>query len=81
MKWFVLVIVMGMYGNGDQDVYVYDEPKLDSLEQCQSWVYTSSAALRVDIQRKFEGRQPQQVFCIREDKLEEFLKLSQGDPA
>lgn len=73
MKWLVLVVVMGMYGNGDQDIYLYNQPQLDTLEQCQTWVYTSSSALRADIQRKFEGRTPERVFCIREDRLKEFL--------
>lgn len=81
MKWFVLVVVMGMYPGGDQDIYVYPDLGLNTLEQCQSWVYTASPALRQDIQQNFEGRVPERVFCIREDRLKQFLEQNTlGDP-
>lgn len=77
MKWFVLVIMMGMYSDGTQDIYVYNDMGLKSLEECQTWVAVSSRALRQDMKNKFDGKSIERVFCIEEKRLEEFLKLSQ----
>ena len=75
MKWFVLVIMMGMYSDGTQDVFIYNDMGLNSLEECQMWVAGSSRAIRQDMMNKFDGRSIEKVFCINEERLEQFLKL------
>lgn len=75
MKWFVLVIMMGMYSDGTQDVFIYNNMGLNSLEECQMWVAGSSRAMRQDMMNKFDGKSIEKVFCINEERLEQFLKL------
>ena len=75
MKWFVLVIMMGMYSDGTQDVFIYNDMGLNSLEECQMWVAGSSRAMRQDMMNKFDGKSIEKVFCINEERLEQFLKL------
>ena len=75
MKWFILVVIMGTYSNGDQDVYLYSKPVMESLDACQTYVYEQSAVIRKDMMIEFEGRPIEKVFCMREDKLEKFLDL------
>jgi len=75
MKWFVLVVMMGMYSDGTQDIFVYNDMGLKSLEECQMWVAGSSRALRQDMMNEFDGKSIERVFCIEEKKLEEFLRL------
>ena len=61
MKWFVLVMMMGMYSDGTKDVYVYNDMGLKSLEECQLWVSVSSRALRQDMMNKFDGKSIEKV--------------------
>jgi len=76
MKWFMLVIMMGQYADGTNDIYIYTEPALNSLEHCQSYVYNNSATIRQDMQIKFNGKGIEKVFCMREDKLQKFKALA-----
>jgi len=81
MKWFVYVIMMGMYGDGTQDTFLYTEPTLPTLEACRAHVYNNSSMIRMDMMNKFDGKQIERVFCIEEEKLKKFLELSQGTEA
>lgn len=76
MKWFIYVIMVGMYADGTQDTYLYTEPSLPTLEACQQYVYERSLDLRQDMMMEFEGKQIERVFCIEEQKLKQFLELT-----
>ena len=79
MKWFIYVIMMGMHSDGTQDTYLYTEPTLPTLEACQSYVYTMSNQIRMDMMIEFNGKQIERVFCIEEEKLKKFLEeMTQG---
>jgi len=75
MKWYILVVMMGMFSDGSQDIFVYHQPELPSLQACQEYVYVESATIRQQMMMEFEGKQIEQVFCMREDKLDKFLKI------
>ena len=74
MKWYILVVMMGMFSDGSQDIFVYHKPELPSLDACQEYVYVQSAEIRNQTMIQFEGKQIEQVFCMREDKLKKFLE-------
>ena len=69
MKWYIYIIMVGMYSDGTKDTYVYTEPTLPTLEACQEYVYKNSHHLRMNMMKEFDGKQIQQVFCIEEEKL------------
>lgn len=75
MKWYILIIMMGMYPDGTNDTYVYTQPTLPSLEACQQYVYQQSDVLRQDMMIEFDGKSIERVFCIREEKLKKFLDI------
>jgi len=77
MKWFIYVIMVGMYADGTQDTYLYTEPTLPTLEACQEYVYVNSNALRMDMMIEFEGKPIERVFCIEEQKLKEYFETLQ----
>lgn len=79
MKWFIYVIMVGMYGDGTQDTYLYTQPTLSSLEECQRYVYQQSNVIRQDMMIEFDGKQIEKVFCIEEEQLKKYLKSTQGD--
>lgn len=79
MKWFVYVIMMGMYPDGTQDTYLYTEPTHSTLDECQSWVYYNSSVIRSDMMIEFNGKPIERVFCIEEQKFKQYLELQQGD--
>lgn len=74
MKWYILIIMMGMYSDGTQDTYVYTQPTLPSLEACQQYVYQQSNVLRQDMMIEFDGKSIERVFCIEEEKLKKFFE-------
>lgn len=77
MKWFIYVIMVGMYADGTQDTYLYTEPTLPTLQACQEYVYVNSNALRMDMMIEFEGKPIERVFCIEEQKLKEYFETMQ----
>ena len=82
MKWFIYVIMVGMYADGTQDTYLYTEPTLPSLEACQEYVYVNSDQLRMDMMIEFDGKQIDRVFCIEEEKLKKFFEaMKEGTSA
>lgn len=78
MNWFIYVIMIGMYSDGTQDTYLYTEPTLPTLEECQAYVYNYSSEIRMDMMQEFNGKQIEKVFCIEEEKLKKFLQLQNG---
>ena len=79
MKWFILVVIMGIHSDGTQDTYVFTKPVLPTLEDCQKYVYENSSVIRNDMLIEFEGRPIEKVFCIEEKKLEQFFKITTGN--
>ena len=75
MKWFILVVMMGTFSNGEQDLFIYHQPELPSLEACQEYVYVQSAEIRNQMMIEFNGRAIERVFCIQEDRLKKFLDV------
>jgi hypothetical protein len=70
-----------MYSDGTQDTYLYTEPTLPTLEECQAYVYNNSSVIRMDMMTEFDGKQVERVFCIEEEKFKQFLEQSQGTEA
>jgi len=75
MKWFILVFMLGMNADGTKDTFLYFQPEFDTVEQCQQYVYQNSAELRKQMIVEFNGRSIEQVFCIREDKINKVLQI------
>ena len=78
MKWFVLVVMLGMNTDGTQDLFIYNEPTLDTLDQCQQYVYQAGPSIRRHMWTEFDGRDIERVYCIREDKLKLFFESQKG---
>lgn len=74
MKWFIYVIMVGMYSDGTQDTYLFTNPVLPSLETCQEYVFKNSNAIRMQMMTEFDGKTIERVFCIEEEKLKKYLE-------
>jgi len=75
MKWFILVLMMGTFSDGSKDTYLYFQPKFDTVEQCQRYVYENASDIKTKMQLEFMGKPIETVFCIREDKIEKVIQL------
>jgi hypothetical protein len=75
MKWFILVFMLGMNPDGTKDTFLYFQPEFDTVEQCQQYVYQNSTELRNQMLIEFQGRSIEQVYCIREDKINKVLQI------
>ena len=72
MKWFIIVLMMGTYPDGSKDVFWYQQPKFDTVEECQLYVGYNAVSIKRDMQIEFQMKSVDMVYCVREDKLDVF---------
>lgn len=72
MKWFIIVLMMGVHDDGGKDVFWYQKPEFQSFDQCRDFVTYNAMNIKMQMQSEF-GLQPiENVFCVREDKTQYF---------
>ena len=76
MKWFIVVLMMGSFSNGDRNTFVYFKPELDSLEQCQTYVTEYTPTIQAQMLLEFNGDSIDTIYCFREDKLKNFFEAN-----
>jgi hypothetical protein len=76
MKWFMVVLMMGTFGNGDRNTYIYFKPELDSFEHCQAYVAEHAPTISAQMLLEFNGDNIDTIYCFREDKLRNFLEVN-----
>jgi len=76
MKWFMVVLMMGTFANGDRNTYIYFKPELDSFEHCQAYVTENAPTIRAQMLLEFNGDTIDTIYCFREDKLKRFLEVN-----
>jgi len=76
MKWFIVVLMMGGFANGDRETYIYFKPELESLEHCQTYVTKHTTEIQAQMLLEFNGDTIDTIFCFREDKLKKFLEAN-----
>jgi hypothetical protein len=72
MKWFIIVLMMGTYPDGSKDVFWYQQPKFETVEECQLFVGYNAGSIKRDMQIEFQLKPIETVYCVREDKLDVF---------
>ena len=72
MKWFIIVLMMGTYPDGSKDVFWYQQPKFDTVEECKLYVGYNAGSIKRDMQIEFQLKPIETVYCVREDKLDLF---------
>ena len=75
MKWFILVLMMGTFSDGSKDTFLFFEPEFDTVEQCQEYVYRQASEIKRQMMIEYQGKPIDMVYCVREDKLENLIKL------
>ena len=76
MKWFMVVLMMGTFANGDRNTYIYFKPELDSFEHCQAYVTENAPTIRAQMLLEFNGDNIDTIYCFREDKLKSFIEVN-----
>ena len=72
MKWFIIVLMMGTYPDGSKDVFWYQQPQFETVEECQFYVGYNAGSIKRDMQIEFQLKPIDMVYCVREDKLDVF---------
>ena len=75
MKWFIVVLMLGVNTDGTRDTFVYTQPKFDTADACQEYVYINSGQMGRAMMQEFQGKQIENVYCIQKDKLERLFEL------
>jgi len=75
MKWFILVLMMGTFSDGSKDTFLFFKPEFDTVEQCQEYVYRQASEIKRQMMIEYQGKPIDMVYCVREDKLENLIKL------
>ena len=76
MKWFIVVLMMGGFSNGDRNTYIYFKPELESFEHCQAYVTKHTTEIQAQMFSEFKGDSIDTIYCFREDKLKNFLEVN-----
>tara|TARA_B100001287_G_scaffold144440_1_gene121477 strand:- start:2653 stop:2910 length:258 start_codon:yes stop_codon:yes gene_type:complete len=73
LKILVVVLMTGMTPTGHQDLYIFTDPKFDTIQECQQWTQGNVPAIVFNVQREYGNRKISQIYCMREEMLEKFL--------
>jgi len=76
MKWFIVVLMAGIFEDGSRDTYVYFKPQFESFEHCQTYVTEWYPAIHSQMTLEFQGNDIETVYCFRQDKLKDFLEIN-----
>ena len=79
MKWFIVVLFLldpNADITADRDIYIFTDPTVETLEQCQSDVVDPAVYPALVQKLLLEYRYPrkiQNVFCVSEKELKQIL--------
>ena len=63
---------MGTYPDGSKDVFWYQQPMFETVEECQLYVGYNASSIKMEMQFQFDLKPIEMVYCVREDKLDTF---------
>jgi hypothetical protein len=75
--WFIVAVMLGVYSDGTQDVYIFEQPKqgnLYSAGECKSFVRDNPLPIMRAIADEFSGRPIQKVICVSEENVKRFME-------
>ena len=73
MKWLLVIFMMSMNPSGEYDFYVYDQPRFETVEECQMFTANNISEITQHMQKVFGDLPIENAFCITEKKLNEIL--------
>lgn len=74
LKILVVVLMTGMTPQGSQDLYVFTDPKFDTIAECQAWSQGNVPAITYSVRREYGTRPIEEIYCMREELLKKFLE-------
>ena len=80
LKILVVVLMTGMTPTGSQDLYIFTDPKFETIAECQTWSQGNVPAIVWNVQKEYGKRPIKQIYCMREEMLKDFLINPQEDP-
>lgn len=72
MKWFIIVLMLGAYADGRQDMFWFNKPAFETVEECQIYVTLNSNNIRMEMAEHYGPKPIEMVYCVREDHLSQF---------
>jgi len=72
MKWFIIVLMMGAYPDGTKDMFWYDKPQFNTVEECQLYVTFNADSIKMNMAGQYGPQPIEMVYCVREDRLSQF---------
>tara|TARA_B100000035_G_scaffold35136_1_gene26585 strand:- start:2866 stop:3123 length:258 start_codon:yes stop_codon:yes gene_type:complete len=73
LKILVVVLMAGMTPTGSQDLYIFTDPKFETIQECQKWSQGNVPAIIFNVQREYGNRPIKEIYCMREEMLEKYL--------
>lgn len=72
MKWFIIVLMMGAYADGTQDMFWFNKPTFDTVQECQIYVTLNAGKIKMHMAGQYGPKPIETVYCVRQDHLSEF---------
>jgi hypothetical protein len=79
--WFLIALMLGTSPTGQVDTFVWYKPQFETVDECLEFARSpvGVVAIRERLGQEFPGRDLQNLYCIPEDKLKEFIQTTLDD--
>ena len=78
MKWLLVLISLNLHSDGTADHFIFTNKMYDTLQSCQRTAQVNIKVIEGVSIREFNG--PSKVYCFREDRFLEYMKVSPPEP-
>ena len=74
LKILVVVLMTGMTPTGSQDLYIFTDPKFETIAECQTWSQGNVPAIVWNVQKEYGNRPPEQIMRVPEETVKLFMQ-------
>ena len=78
MKWLLVLISLNLHSDGTADHFIFTNKMYDTVKDCQMTAQVNIKVIEGVSIREFNG--PSKVYCFREDRFLEYMKVSPPKP-
>jgi len=78
MKWLLVLISLNLHSDGTADHFIFTNKMYDTVKDCQMTAQVNIKVIEGVSIREFNG--PSKVYCFREDRFLEYMKVSPPEP-
>ena len=76
-KILLVAIMSFTYPNGNNDIFVFQQPEFDTIAECQTYFKNNSDAVFLRLYREYPNQPPENIYCVPYEAVEEMIKRNE----